>query len=698
MLLSGHHWCGGQDHAGICPNLADTKVSSVPLQACCCDRTAIACMPTSSPMPSFLLTWSRLFIASFDSSSSMVSLCQRRLHSCFNKKDLTLKFSMLLLRSMPACSLTMHHHPLCEFSMMPTRALGFAYLALVDAMRLTEGQAPVRPLRIWHFNGWWRCFWLIYNRLCGRYLGSLLHPLLLDSDLLWSHGSMTLQCPSPAPRRLVWNPLCSRSWTVLVPHSARLDSLWISTTVRPNLLLNFVDSMQQLVAENASLMSVAIYNCPMVKVSDWFHNTSTWAPYLLKVCPWKLSWTAELERPTQHSGQWHDQSSSTSTWPSRCGFTFLKPWYSLCCSMARAAGVSSLLDNIDTFIIPSSCGRDALWTPASGMIWTRMTVTSMRNGSCHRLRFSWRSIDCCLGYNCNNMPHANYIDLLSSGADSPNGWIPALRHGLQWLVLHNPTHSRAGRDLTTEEIYAWLADAPPQEAHLIRKTVQRYCLQENVLWMTRQAHMAIGRICQQAGFQLGMPPDDLHPDPAAFPCTHCLRTFDTPQGLSAHLWTAHHVMSLERQYVYGPTCVICGRCFWTSQRMQQHLRYTRRFPDGCLAQLVQHFEPLEEPIEVKIPDIYAGIHRLPCTNAEGPVALMPDTCWKRSHDRALEQWTEQWTAIGMPSNPPAGALRDLAGTFSQLTWTGWFRMTRRMWTPWSTAGSLELMKLMLCQV
>ena len=259
------------------------------------------------------------------------------------------------------------------------------------------------------------------------------------------------------------------------------------------------------------------------------------------------------------------------------------------------------------------------------------------------------------------------FDLLSADDASPHGWIPALRHGLEWFALHNPAHPLAGQDLSTENIFAWLAQAPAQEAHLIRQTVQRYCLQEHTLWMTRSAHRAIGQICEQAGFQLDMPPGDMPDDPAVFPCKQRKRTFDTPQGLSAHLWSAHQLMSLERQYVFGPTCIICGRCYWTSQRMQQHLRYSRKFPDGCLSQLVQHFEPLTMPIKVKIPEIYSGIHRLPCTNAEGPVALMPDTCWQRSHARDMARWQEQWATLDMPLQLPTDFNRACAAQYSRIT-------------------------------
>ena len=188
-----------------------------------------------------------------------------------------------------------------------------------------------------------------------------------------------------------------------------------------------------------------------------------------------------------------------------------------------------------------------------------------------------------------------------------------------------------------------------------------------MIWTTRQAHSQIRHSLDQAGVTFdddaaaSMEPLDRHQ------CPQCPKSFDTPQGVSAHLWQAHHTMSLERRYVYGPTCVICGRCYWTSQRMQQHLRYSRKFPDGCLAQLVAQIDPLSEPVEVRMPDIFRGLHRLPCTNAEGPIAMMPEPVWKRAHEAARSDWQHRWLHYEMPLSVPDDVLTHMVAGFTQDT-------------------------------
>ena len=60
-------------------------------------------------------------------------------------------------------------------------------------------------------------------------------------------------------------------------------------------------------------------------------------------------------------------------------------------------------------------------------------------------------------------------------------------------------------------------------------------------------------------------------------CNDCGATFRRAQQLQAHRWAKHQGLSLERTYVYGPTCKACGIKFWTTQRMQQHLRQSENF-------------------------------------------------------------------------------------------------------------------------
>eukprot|EP00438_Fugacium_kawagutii_P013974 Skav219506 [mRNA] locus=scaffold5760:83309:90543:- [translate_table: standard] len=60
-----------------------------------------------------------------------------------------------------------------------------------------------------------------------------------------------------------------------------------------------------------------------------------------------------------------------------------------------------------------------------------------------------------------------------------------------------------------------------------------------------------------------------------FPCDHCDRICPTKQSLAAHVYKQHQTHSIEWQYVQSSVCPGCLRNFWTSRRLQQHLRYRR---------------------------------------------------------------------------------------------------------------------------
>ena len=134
----------------------------------------------------------------------------------------------------------------------------------------------------------------------------------------------------------------------------------------------------------------------------------------------------------------------------------------------------------------------------------------------------------------------------------------------------------------------------------------------------------------------------------AHQCHICTKSFAAVQGLNAHLWTQHQHISLERKYVFSDTCLACGRCFWTPQRMQQHLRYSRHYEGGCLEFLVQHYSPLDQPVRFDIPDPHAHVHRLPWVFAEGAIPEQGATVWDAQQSHRLNQVRAQWIASGFP--------------------------------------------------
>ena len=155
-----------------------------------------------------------------------------------------------------------------------------------------------------------------------------------------------------------------------------------------------------------------------------------------------------------------------------------------------------------------------------------------------------------------------------------------------------------------------------------------------------------------------------------FSCSTCSKRFSTIQGLTAHRWKLHGHISEERRFVYTGVCEGCRKCFWTSQRLQQHLRYSKRKANGCYWWVSQHLDPLEQPEPVLLPDIYRGQHRLPCVAVAGPSLQEVSTRWSRQHHREWAIWQEEWRHQGFPqelSETLCDAVLEAIST-ATLTW------------------------------
>ena len=100
--------------------------------------------------------------------------------------------------------------------------------------------------------------------------------------------------------------------------------------------------------------------------------------------------------------------------------------------------------------------------------------------------------------------------------------------------------------------------------------------------------------------------------------------------------------------MYTSVCEGCRKCFWTAQRFQQHLRYSKRKPNGCFWWVSQHLDPLDQPATVVMPDLFRGQHRLPCVAAAGPDPQIVSTCWSRKHQHDWDVWQAEWRQQGFP--------------------------------------------------
>eukprot|EP00438_Fugacium_kawagutii_P031230 Skav211061 [mRNA] locus=scaffold314:89953:93480:- [translate_table: standard] len=259
------------------------------------------------------------------------------------------------------------------------------------------------------------------------------------------------------------------------------------------------------------------------------------------------------------------------------------------------------------------------------------------------------------------------FDLLSAEDQfCKDSWLNALRHGLRWYVNEvGEEHQLAGRELTVPTIYAWLAGATHLEAHAIRRQVRRRLLEEETIHDVASFHRQAARLCEEHGAVLSEPTSEDAPV-GSFPCHLCHETFSSIQGLTAHKWKKHNLRSQERQYMTSTTCNACRRCFWSAQRLQQHLKRSRQLENGCYHYLVQHMDPVDPATAaglVEIPPHLQRVHRLPAVPALGPAPLPGLTCWERHHQARRDLVDAQWQHFGYPASLPAADRERLGLAF-----------------------------------
>ena len=247
-------------------------------------------------------------------------------------------------------------------------------------------------------------------------------------------------------------------------------------------------------------------------------------------------------------------------------------------------------------------------------------------------------------------------------------WLQAVRHALKWLATMQKEVPSS--DCPASVLLAWVQQTASTQMTSIRHAVRRHLLQEHTAHHVVQMHRRLQDICSQAGVEFDKPQTDVHVG-GVFTCDQCCRSFSSIQGLSAHKWKAHGIISQERRYVFSGVCECCRKCFWTAQRLQQHIRYSKRFADGCYWWLMKHLDPLEKSIPVCLPDMHRGLHRLPWTFAAGPAQPAPLTCWERRMCRDWQLWTEDWHRHGFPDDLSESICAEVhtALTAEALQWT-----------------------------
>ena len=232
-----------------------------------------------------------------------------------------------------------------------------------------------------------------------------------------------------------------------------------------------------------------------------------------------------------------------------------------------------------------------------------------------------------------------------------HGWFFAVRHALTWLqqiypeqVIDDPMNA------SVEALCDWFRDFANVGPNLVRRAVRRFQHQEHVAHDVLQLHQHLKHTLCSHGVQFDS--DAIATPPEAslgFECFQCGQTLPNRQRLQVHQWTAHQVISIERQFAVTPECLACHRHFWTITRLQQHLRLSRQHPFGCFEQLTWRFPPELVPHHSQSPDELRGAHRLPAC-AVATVPTFEESVSLCTKDDADREFLRRWRHEGFPSD------------------------------------------------
>eukprot|EP00435_Cladocopium_sp_Y103_P059504 s286_g21.t1 len=274
------------------------------------------------------------------------------------------------------------------------------------------------------------------------------------------------------------------------------------------------------------------------------------------------------------------------------------------------------------------------------------------------------------------------VDMITAMPHNPHTWFAALRHALVWLREMDP-------DLipwdpataSASHIWDWLRDHVDDGPRIVRRSFRRALLQGHVIARSLTSHQALLRCFlredQVDSSSTSAAPsraEALRPCQGRHECRLCAQHFDSLTQLHTHQWTAHEMISDERAMMTSTTCAACHQCFWTAQRLQQHLRYSRKHRGGCYERLTWRAAPhVTAPALDDVSDAPL-FHRQPALL----VPFVPsriETLWD---SRAVVDrvWLDHWHGIGMddhPDQPHHDRLKEA------------FDLVLRRWCPSSTS-------------
>ena len=224
---------------------------------------------------------------------------------------------------------------------------------------------------------------------------------------------------------------------------------------------------------------------------------------------------------------------------------------------------------------------------------------------------------------------------------------------------------RHAYSLSFEAIEEWFGSAQcPTKAH-IRRALKKHLLQEQIIEEVKQGYQRVLGIFGR--LQLHFPEAAPGAVGGWHHCDLCPKSFPRAQQLQIHKWSKHGVISAERQFVFGPVCESCGTNYWTTQRMQQHLRSTRHLPDGCFERLRKYRVPVSQPVRFNVPSALQHIQRLPAISAQPPAQFVGPTVFEEQQADELQQWHDEWKGMGMPETLPNELWNTFATALKEVT-------------------------------
>eukprot|EP00435_Cladocopium_sp_Y103_P064020 s1283_g25.t1 len=239
------------------------------------------------------------------------------------------------------------------------------------------------------------------------------------------------------------------------------------------------------------------------------------------------------------------------------------------------------------------------------------------------------------------------VDVVTAASSAGQSWFVALRHSLTWLRSMDADSVPWDPQIASVEcIMAWLRAHREDGPRLVRRSYKRALRHGRLMGRVIAAHCDLHRCFGPMELCADRVHVSLGSDGLQHECRVCAKSFSSLTALHTHQWLAHEIISEERQMMSSTTCDACHQCFWTSQRLQQHLRYSRRHRGGCYERLTWWKAP-----HVSVPDIEVTchqhrFHRRPAVHVS--TACTADEIAVNSREAALDILQRHWNEADLP--------------------------------------------------